>query len=141
MTVEDEAATPVGHAVRHLHPDTAELAALRVWLEDRLAPASDSTDRQLLLIAVTEAVTNAIEAHRRAETEQAIRVELDTVNGLVVVEDRGGGVDPAEIGDRTPPPATAGRGRGLLIIGSICPDARLIETESGTRVELPFSIS
>ena len=127
-------------AVRHVAPDMAELAPLRSWLDDRLASKLTTEQLQLFRVAVTEAVTNAIEAHRRAGIEQPVRVTVDVDAAMVAVEDHGGGIELEEAEPRSAPAPSAPRGRGLLIIRSICPEARLIDLGPGVRVELPCPV-
>lgn len=127
-----------GVSHRLLAPDTAELAPLRTWIDVLLAPQIAAEERHLFLVAITEAATNAIEAHRRAGVEAAVEVDVDRSSRLVVIEDHGGGIEYEAADGPTIPAPSAARGRGLLIIQSICPSARFIETETGARVELPY---
>lgn len=120
--------------------DTAALAPLRSWLDERLDPGLSLDRRQLFLVAVTEAVTNAMEAHQRAGVGHPIEVLVSADARLVTVEDHGGGLDRDLTGEPEVPAPAALRGRGLLIIRRICPDARFERTDSGSRVELPFPI-
>ncbi len=124
---------------RLIAPDTSELAPLRTWIDALLLSDVADQERQLLLVAITEAVTNAIEAHRRGGVDAAIKIDVDRSSRLVAVEDYGGGLGPEDVEDPTTPAPSAARGRGLLIIRSICPTARFLQTEAGARVELPFS--
>jgi anti-sigma regulatory factor (Ser/Thr protein kinase) len=133
-------ASPGGPASRHIAASTSELSPLRAWLQEHLADVAD-TDRRMLLVAVTEAATNAIEAHLRHGVDRPIEVVVDRGGGVITIEDHGGGIDEAETEEPVAPGPSAARGRGLLIIRSVCPDARFVATGTGVRTELPYTRS
>lgn len=118
---------------------THELARMRGWLVDQLEDRVTDEQRQLILLAATELATNAIEAHQRRLVDQPIDISFDCDATLLIVEDRsGGGFDAKAVEPRTVD-TTALRGRGLMIVRSICPDVRFVETDVGLRVEFPIS--
>ena len=122
-------------ATRSVATETTELAPLRSWLSAQLALGVDA---ELFLVAITEAGTNAIEAHRRAGVDLPIEITVDARRELVTIRDHGGGMERGMGAEQPVPPPASSRGRGLLIIRSICPDARFVATDTGTLVELPF---
>lgn len=71
-----------------------------------LAPNLGGARLDDLKLAVTEACSNAIEAHQLSGSDEPVivRCELDDRTVTVEVADRGGGFDPADVS--TLPPAT-----------------------------------
>lgn len=128
-----------GTVVTALRADPVVLADLRRQIDEHVGPELGDQDLAMFQVAVTEAVTNAIEAHRRSGSDESIVVTIDPPARLVTVEDHGGGL-AVDAGASTddPPPPEAFRGRGLLIMRSICPDLVVVDTPGGSRVELPF---
>ena len=125
-------------------PEMSALAPLRRNLTAHLPPSMPREDLDLYLVAVTEAVTNAIEAHRRDGVADVVMVHLDLDRGVVSVDDRAGGIDRDRIDSVVEPlevSPSAQRGRGMLIMRGICPDMRVESTPAGTRVVLPFPTS
>jgi anti-sigma regulatory factor (Ser/Thr protein kinase) len=132
------AATPRS-VVMELRADPVVLADVRLRIQEWVGPESGDEDLAMYQVAVTEAVTNAIESHRRAGSDASIVVTIDPAARLISVEDQGGGMarDAGAPADEPPPPQ-AFRGRGLMIMRSICPDLVVVDTATGSRVELPF---
>lgn len=95
-----------------------------------------------LRIAVSEACTNAVEAHQAVGMEQRVvlRCLIDPTNLEVRVEDSGSGFDPASVPTRPPviDPAHPGpeRGWGLLLIRALVDDVRFVPSDEGTAVHL-----
>ena len=118
-------------------PDFAALAPLRRSLATELPAVIQPAERDLLLVAVTEAVTNAIEAHQRHRVAEPVVVTVDPTQRTVTVDDCGGGIDPGAFVP-VAPPRSAARGRGLTIMRGICPDMSVERTPTGTRIVLPF---
>lgn len=125
--------------VMELRPDPTVLADVRLRIQEWVGPELGDEDLAMYQVAVTEAVTNAIEAHRRAESDDSIVVTIDPAARMISVEDHGGGMalDAGSSPDE-PPPAEAFRGRGLMIMRSICPGLAVVDTAAGSRIELPF---
>ena len=91
--------------VRHLAAQAARRAELS---EERVDDVK---------VAVTEIVSNAFEAQRRAGSGDPVRVEIAIDSGFeVAVLDRGPGVDPAIVTGAVPGPA---EGLGLIITRSL----------------------
>ena len=120
-----------------LRPDTAKLAPMRRFLTQNLASVLPEDQLQLFLVAVTEAATNAIEAHRRLTLSAPIIVGVDVAGRRVTVDDRAGGFDHTAA-ESTETGPSAARGRGLQIMRGICPDLVVADTPDGSRIELPF---
>jgi serine/threonine-protein kinase RsbW len=103
------------------------------WDDQRLAD---------LELAVSEACTNAIEAHTAAQAHApvAIRVSLSAERVEVTVVDRARGFDPDALDD--PPSPTdprrlqSERGMGIPIMCMIADEADFRPTPSGTAVRL-----
>ena len=95
-----------------------------------------------LRLAVSEACTNAIEAHRRAAVEEPVLVrvwdESDRLN--VTIEDHGKGFDPDAL--PTHPPVTDPerlnfeRGLGIPLMRSLVDDVQFSPSPTGTAVRM-----
>jgi serine/threonine-protein kinase RsbW len=126
-------------------PARAEFVALARLVVSALA-ASDSSlaDERIddLKLAVSEACTNAIEAHDAAGSEERVLVRCwAAVDALEVsVEDRGEGFDPAQLPDH--PPVTDPdrlkfeRGLGIPLIRALVDEVEFSSTGHGTSVHL-----
>ena len=126
-------------------PARAEFVALARLVVSALA-ASDSNlaDERIddLKLAVSEACTNAIEAHDAAGSSERVLVRCmagsDTLE--VCVEDRGHGFDPAQLPDH--PPVTDPdrlkfeRGLGIPLIRTLVDEVDFESGEDGTSVKL-----
>jgi serine/threonine-protein kinase RsbW len=95
-----------------------------------------------LKIAVSEACTNAIEAHGAVATDERVMVRC-TGRGErmeVVVEDRGPGFDPRSLPEH--PPVTDPsrlkfeRGLGIPLIRSLVDDVEFTSSDKGTAVRI-----
>jgi len=95
-----------------------------------------------LKIAVSEACTNAIEAHGAADTAERVLVRCsDDHDQLeVLIEDRGTGFDPSELPEH--PPVTDPnrlnfeRGLGIPLIRALVDDVEFSSSPEGTAVKL-----
>jgi serine/threonine-protein kinase RsbW len=126
-------------------PARAEFVALARLVVAALA-ASDSTlpDERIddLKLAVSEACTNAIEAHDAAGSAERVlvRCQAGTDALEVFVEDRGHGFDPSELPDH--PPVTDPdrlkfeRGLGIPLIRALVDEVDFSPTAQGTSVRL-----
>jgi serine/threonine-protein kinase RsbW len=95
-----------------------------------------------LKLAVSEACTNAIEAHRDAERDDNVRIQVWEGDERleVAVEDRGSGFDP-ELLPRHPPVTDPERlnyerGLGIPLIRSLVDDVEFRTSELGTEVRM-----
>jgi len=126
-------------------PARAEFVALARLVVSALA-ASDSNlaDERVddLKLAVSEACTNAIEAHGAAGSSERVLVRCKTGSEAleVCVEDRGHGFDPAGLPDH--PPVTDPdrlkfeRGLGIPLIKALVDEVEFSPTADGTSVRL-----
>ncbi len=126
-------------------PARAEFVALARLVVSALA-SSDSVlaDERIddLKLAVSEACTNAIEAHDAAGSDERVlvRCQAGTDSVEVCVEDRGHGFDPAGLPDH--PPVTDPdrlkfeRGLGIPLIRALVDEVQFSPTEHGTSVRL-----
>lgn len=131
-------------------PARAEFVALARLVVSALA-ASDSTlaDERIddLKLAVSEACTNAIEAHDAAGSAERVlvRCQANPDSLEVCVEDRGHGFDPADLPDH--PPVTDPdrlkfeRGLGIPLIRALVDEVEFSPTEEGTSVRLVMRLA
>jgi serine/threonine-protein kinase RsbW len=97
---------------------------------------------QDLRLAVSEATTNAIEAHNRANTETAVGIRITVADKRVTVRvtDHGGGFDPSKL--KKHPPVTDPerleyeRGLGVTLMRRLTDDCTITPTKVGTTVTL-----
>ena len=134
-----------GPAIELEIPARAEFVALARLVVSALA----STDAGLpddrvddLKIAVSEACTNAIEAHDAMATHErvVVRCRADDRRLEVEIEDRGGGFDPGGLPDR-PPLADPGRlkfdrGLGIPLIRTLVDEVEFSPAVGGTAVRI-----
>ncbi|MGH9190255.1 MAG: ATP-binding protein [Acidimicrobiales bacterium] len=135
----------VGEIVELEIPARAEFVALARLVVSAIA-ASDTllADERIddLKLAVSEACTNAIEAHGAASVDAGVVVRCRADERLmeVSVEDRGGGFDPASLPDH--PPVTDPdrlkfeRGLGIPLIRALVDEVEFSSSGSGTAVRL-----
>ena len=126
-------------------PARAEFVALARLVVSALA-ASDSNlvDERVddLKLAVSEACTNAIEAHDKAGSSERVLVRCKAGSEAleVCVEDQGQGFDPAQLPDH--PPVTDPdrlkfeRGLGIPLIKALVDEVEFSPTDRGTAVRL-----
>ncbi len=115
-------------------PDHELIPTVRLMLR-RALPHLASDDDSLYFGAVTEILANAMQAHA-ASPDQPILVNLSLQSRpSVSVVDYGPGFDPHAARSRD---QRDGRGNGLLIARSACPNMRIDSSPSGTTVLLPF---
>jgi stage II sporulation protein AB (anti-sigma F factor) len=111
-------------------PGSARVARNAVGaLAHRLGVAADD-----VMIAVSEAVGNAIVHAYRGGRDGVIRVFARPERGrlLVTVEDEGIGMAPN--------PTTQGLRVGIPLITKVCDDVRFVSSDDGTVVSMSFSI-
>jgi serine/threonine-protein kinase RsbW len=95
-----------------------------------------------LKIAVSEACTNAIEAHGAVDTDERVVVRCVEVDDSmeVLVEDRGPGFDPGTLPEH--PPVTDPnrlkfeRGLGIPLIRSLVDEVEFSSSDAGTAVRI-----
>jgi serine/threonine-protein kinase RsbW len=135
----------VGEVVALEIPARAEFVALaRLVVSALAATDSELADERVddLKIAVSEACTNAIEAHDAIATSERVRVRCQTDDrGLEVrIEDQGPGFDPTQVNDRMPESNTdrlkVERGLGIPLIRALVDEVDIDSSEAGTAVRL-----
>jgi serine/threonine-protein kinase RsbW len=107
-----------------------------------LAPALGDARRDDLKVAVTEACSNAIDAHRAASGPGPVEIRCHLTDDTVSVEiiDRGAGFDPDRVASL--PAATDPRrlrherGLGIPLMRTLADDVTFTRTTDGTRVKL-----
>lgn len=149
--------TAVGEVVELRIPARLEyLSTVRRLLEAALAPDWPAERVADVVLAVSEAAANAVEAQAdgRAEVELRCRFGGDEVE--VEIEDRGPGLDPTTVpgpvtaavavttgaapppapADEAPGPVAGERGRGLALMRKLADDLTVQGSAGGTRVRL-----
>ncbi|HET7653367.1 MAG TPA: ATP-binding protein [Acidimicrobiales bacterium] len=126
-------------------PARAEFVALARLVVSSFASTSFGLEDDRiddLKIAVSEACTNAIEAHDAAETDERVLIRCDDNEGHleVRIEDRGRGFDPETLPEH--PPVTDPtrlkfeRGLGIPLIRSLVDDLDITSSDAGTQVRI-----
>jgi serine/threonine-protein kinase RsbW len=136
--------TTVGELVRLEVPALPAFVGVARSVVAAVASAVDGIDEDRLedlRVAVSEAVTNAVESHRRDAVDDVVIITChrDGSDLHVVIEDRGSGIDisdvPAPPGPDAPPTASE-RGWGVQLIQALVDDVSFEQSDSGTRVDL-----
>jgi serine/threonine-protein kinase RsbW len=126
-------------------PARAEFVALARLVVSSFASTSFGLEDDRiddLKIAVSEACTNAIEAHGAADSDERVLIRCeDVADELVVrIEDRGRGFDPQTLPEH--PPVTDPtrlkfeRGLGIPLIRSLVDDVEIASSDKGTQVRI-----
>jgi len=95
-----------------------------------------------ILVAVTEAVSNAIVHGNRLNPEKEVRFHYETKenNLCFIIEDEGKGYNPDTLPDPTDPHNLENpNGRGVFLMRRLTDDIKILN--NGTRVELYFRIA
>jgi serine/threonine-protein kinase RsbW len=123
----------------HEYLDLARMVVTTTASLDPMFPDARVSD---LRLAVSEACTNAIEAHRRLQRRDPVRVRCVLTEDQieVTVTDRGGGFSPGER-DQLPDPSDPARleherGLGVDLISAVADEVQFREVEGGTVVRL-----
>jgi serine/threonine-protein kinase RsbW len=135
----------VGEAVELEIPARAEFVALARLAVSALAAADgELADERVddLKLAVSEACTNAIEAHSAIDTDErvVVRCWIDEAGLEVRICDRGKGFDPSELPDHPPVTDPARlkfeRGLGIPLIRALVDVVEFSSSGTGTEVRL-----
>ena len=129
-------------------PARPEYVALARLVVSSLASSRrDLTDDRVddLKVAVSEACTNAIEAHHSADSEDSVVVRCIELDDRleIEIEDRGSGFDPESLPEH--PPVTDPdrlnfeRGLGIPLIRTLVDDVRIASSGDGTRVTMSMA--
>jgi serine/threonine-protein kinase RsbW len=142
MTLRPDDGGPVIELEIPARPDYVALARLVVasLAANRRSLADDRIDD--LKLALSEACTNAIEAHSRIDTDDRVVVRWKEQGDRleVQVEDRGRGFDPGSL--REHPPITDPerlnfeRGLGIPLIRALVDEVDFTTSERGTAVRM-----
>jgi anti-sigma regulatory factor (Ser/Thr protein kinase) len=91
------------------------------------------------LLAVGEAITNAIEHGSRCDPTKLVSVHASVRNEslAVTVSDRGSWVEPST----APATPSQQRGRGLRLMKALADDVDIVESNQGTLVTMRFDMS
>lgn len=125
-------------------PDYVSLVRVVVAAAAELEPSLEPSRIDDLRVAVSEAATNAIQAHIRSGCTRPVRVCCQRSNGWlsVVVRDYGGGFDVGALPEMPPPesPDRLGResGMGISIMRALADDSSIDSGPRGTEVRLVF---
>ncbi len=96
-----------------------------------------------LLLAVTEAATNAIKHGNKCDCNKLVKIDV-TVDGdtlRIVVKDEGKGFDPSQVPDPTEPDnLLKDSGRGLYLMKVYMSDLKFNFTPSGTEAIIELKI-
>ena len=126
-------------------PARPEFVALaRLVVSSLASTRRDLADERIddLKVAVSEACTNAIEAHHSADTHDSVVVRCTEFDDRlqIEIEDRGSGFDPESLPEH--PPVTDPerlnfeRGLGIPLIRTLVDETRFDPSEAGTSVRL-----
>ena len=125
-------------------PAFEHLAMVRSVLSTALEaePVLKEERLQDLRLAVSEATTNAIEAHQKQGSDAAVGVRITVGDKKVTVKisDQGGGFDPTKL--KKHPPVTDPerleyeRGLGVTLMRRLTDDCTIAPTKNGTTVTL-----
>ncbi len=97
-----------------------------------------------ILIAVSEAVNNAIIHGNKLNKDKKIKIEINANNEQVdvIIHDEGEGFEPDELADpRNPENLLKDSGRGVFLIKELSDKAEFLHSENGTDVLMTFYIN
>lgn len=126
--------------------DYVSLVRLVVAAAAELAPSLEPSRVDDLRVAVSEATTNAIQAHIRSGSARPVRVCCRCSNGSVVVtvRDEGPGFDVDALPAMPPPESEARLGResgmGISIMRALADQSSIDSSSEGTEVRLAFLV-
>ncbi|MYH43196.1 MAG: ATP-binding protein [Acidimicrobiaceae bacterium] len=125
-------------------PDYVSLVRVVVAAAAELDPSLEPPRVDDLRVAVSEATTNAIQAHIRSDCIRRVRVSCQRSGGQVsvVVSDEGSGFDADALLQATPSdtPVRLGResGMGISIMRALADESSIDSGPHGTDVHLRF---
>ena len=97
-----------------------------------------------LLIAVTEALNNAIIHGNRCDPDKTVKVHIQALENEIIVdiEDEGAGFDPDSIEDpRKPENLLKDNGRGVFLIKTLMSETNYDFSGKGTRLSMHFKLN
>lgn len=104
----------------------------------------DDDKLSALLLAVTEATTNAIIHANKSDKAKLVQITAEVIEGqlYVIIKDQGPGFQPEEVPDPTDPEnLLKDSGRGLYLMRVYMDDLRYNITPEGTETILVLNIS
>jgi len=107
-----------------------------------LAPNLSGARLDDLKLAVTEACSNAIEAHQLVWTDEpvVVRCQLDDSTVTVEVADHGGGFNPGDVASlpaaTDPTRLSHETGLGIPLMRTLADDLAFVQSQDGTTVRL-----
>lgn len=104
----------------------------------------DDDKLSALLLAVTEATTNAIIHANKSDRAKLVQITAEVIEGqlYVIIKDQGPGFQPEEVPDPTDPEnLLKDSGRGLYLMRVYMDDLRYNITPEGTETILVLNIS
>lgn len=141
----EQVAANVGTGVEMVIPaDVSHLALVRAVVSAvaELEAALDKDRVHDLALVVSEATTNAIQAHQKAGLTHPVRVWCQAANNevTVVIHDQGQGFDPDSL-PKMPPADSPERlqhesGLGVALIRMLSDEAEIHSSSEGTEVRL-----
>jgi serine/threonine-protein kinase RsbW len=124
---------------REFNTSRDEIVALPRLLEEARTRCTISDDQFFnLVVAMTEAVNNAIVHGNRLDPDKRVRYSLECRDEGVhcVVEDEGEGFDPGNLDDPVSPENLLREGgRGMFLIRALMKNLHVENTGRGSRVE------
>jgi len=103
----------------------------------------DKEKMQGLMLAVTEATTNAIKHGNKSDTNKKVHISVDKQNNklFIKIKDEGKGFDPAQVPDPTHPDnLLKDSGRGLYLMKFYMDDVQYRITPDGTETILVLNL-
>jgi serine/threonine-protein kinase RsbW len=96
-----------------------------------------------MLIAVTEAVNNAIIHGNKCNPQKIVNIQIEVINRdiTVIISDEGSGFDPNNVADpREPENLLKANGRGVFLIKELTENYQFDITQFGTTVKMNFHV-
>lgn len=96
-----------------------------------------------LLVAITEAVNNAIIHGNKSEPTKSVEVDVAVTkkSAVFVITDEGGGFDPESVPDpRLPENILREGGRGVFLIKHLADNVAFTITDNGTSVAITYTL-
>ncbi len=131
-------------------PAQAEYLSLVRSLVEEAAEAKTALSRERVedfKVAVSEATTNAIEAHSRASSDAAIKIRCTFSRGRIEfhIKDKGLGFDPGQIQvlpePEDPNRLSFERGLGIYLMKVLTDKVEIQSTADGTQVTLVIEVA
>lgn len=120
--------------------DKSTMKLIEPILQDLKTKISIAEDKFFnLVIAVTEAVNNAITHGNKEDSSKSVHLDLIATNKeiAITVKDEGSGFNPTDVDDcRTPENIMKSSGRGVFIINTIMDKVEIKSDKDGTTIDM-----